>query len=142
MQINPVLTKQFFRYAIVGIISNVILYLAYLFLTGLGLGHKTAMTLLYMVGILQIFLLNRQWTFGHQREIHSAFIRSVVIYFFGYLVNFSGLFIFVDVLGFAHQLIQGVMIIIVALLLFVLQRLCVFDKHHERPGKLPKQGTP
>jgi putative flippase GtrA len=91
------------------------------------------MTLSYGVGILQTFLLNRSWTFGHQGHIRSAFIRYIVIYLLGYLVNFSGLYIFVDVFGFAHQLIQGVMIIIVAVLLFVLLRLWVFDKHNERP---------
>jgi putative flippase GtrA len=125
--------RQLLRYIMVGVGSNVILYLAYLLLTGLGLGHKTAMTLSYGVGILQTFLLNRSWTFGHQGHIRSAFIRYIVIYLLGYLVNFSGLYIFVDVFGFAHQLIQGVMIIIVAVLLFVLLRLWVFDKHNERP---------
>ena len=63
--------SQFFRYAIVGLISNVILYLAYLLLTGLGLGHKTAMTLLYAVGILQSFLLNRQWTLGLHGDVRT-----------------------------------------------------------------------
>ena len=136
------MNRQLLRYAMVGLGSNVILYLAYLLLTGFGLGHKTAMTLLYVVGIFQTFLLNRQWTFGHQGDIRSAFIRYVFIYLLGYLVNFSGLYIFVDVIGFAHQLIQGVMIIIVAVLLFVLQRLWVFDKHNEKPGHMPKQGIP
>ena len=124
--------RQLLRYVMVGVGSNVILYLAYLLLTGLGLGHKTAMTLSYGVGILQTFLINRSWTFGHQGHIRSAFIRYIAIYLLGYLVNFSGLYIFVDLFGFAHQLIQGVMIIIVAVLLFVLQRLWVFDKHNER----------
>jgi putative flippase GtrA len=134
--------KQFLRYAIVGISSNIILYLAYLLLTGFGLGHKTAMTLLYAVGILQTFLLNRHWTFGHQGSMHSAFARYVIVYFLGYLVNFSGLYVFVDVLGFAHQLIQGMMIILVAVLLFALQRLWVFNRQDEIPGYMPGQGNP
>ena len=137
------MNRQLLRYAMIGIGSNVILYLAYLLLTGFGLGHKTAMTLLYGVGILQTFLLNRKWTFGHQGNIHGAFIRYVTVYLLGYLVNFSGLYIFVDVLGFAHQLIQGVMIILVAVLLFVLQRFWVFDdKNNERLGFMSNQDTP
>ena len=131
---------QFMRYAIVGIASNAVLYALYLLLTSFGIGYKTAMTLLYVAGILQTFLLNRQWTFSHKGDIRNAFIRYVVIYLLGYLVNFSGLYIFVDVLGFSHQLIQGVLIIIVAVLLFMLQRVWVFDKHNERPGYMPKQG--
>ncbi|RZW20488.1 MAG: GtrA family protein [Desulfobulbaceae bacterium] len=134
--------KQLLRYVMVGIGSNAILYLAYLLLTGLGLGHKTAMTLLYMVGIFQTFLLNRSWTFAHQGHVRSAFIRYIIIYLLGYLVNFSGLYVFVDVIGFSHQLIQGVMVILVAVLLFVLQKLWVFDKHNERLGYTSKQEIP
>lgn len=134
--------RQLFRYAVVGIGSNVALYLAYLVLTYFGLGHKTAMTLVYAVGILQTFLLNSQWTFGHKGDTRGAFIRYVIVYLLGYLVNLSGLLIFVDVIGFSHQWIQGVMIIIVALMLFVLQKLWVFDKHNKRPGNIPEQGVP
>jgi putative flippase GtrA len=134
--------RQLLRYAVVGIGSNVILYLAYLLLTGLGLGHKTAMTVLYLVGILQTFLLNRYWTFADQGKFRGALIRYVIVYLLGYLVNFSGLYIFVDVMGFAHQLIQAVMIFVVAALQFLLQRLWVFKRANEIPGYVPRQGNP
>ena len=45
--------QQFVRYALVGLAANFVLYLAYLALTWLGMGHKTAMTLLYALGVLQ-----------------------------------------------------------------------------------------
>ena len=121
-----VIHGQLFRYVLVGLGSNVILYLGYLLLTSFGFGYKTAMTLLYGLGILQTFLFNRSWTFGHQGYIHSAFVRYTSIYLLGYLVNLTGLYVFVDLLGFPHQLVQGLMIVIVAALLFVLQRLWVF----------------
>ncbi len=54
---------QFIRYAVVGLISNVSLYLVYLALTSAGMGHKIAMTLLYVVGVSLTFLLNRNWSF-------------------------------------------------------------------------------
>ena len=134
--------RQLLRYALVGLGSNVILYLAYLLLTGFGLGYKTAMTLLYGVGVLQTFLFNRRWTFGHQGHIHSAFVRYIIVYFLGYLVNFSALYIFVDVLGFFHQLVQGIMIILVAMLLFVLQRFWVFnDRQNESSDICPNKTT-
>ncbi|MCM8920925.1 MAG: GtrA family protein, partial [Candidatus Thiodiazotropha sp.] len=67
--------NQFIRYAMIGIGSNLVLYIAYLLMTSLGVGHKTAMTIIYGVGILQTFLLNRYWTFNHQGQIHTALIR-------------------------------------------------------------------
>ena len=114
--------SQFFRYAIVGIISNIILYLAYLLLTGLGLGHKTAMTLLYVVGTLQTFLLNRRWTFDDSGGIHGTFFRYVITYALGYLFNLGALYMLVDELGLPHQIVQGALIFVVAVLLFLLQK--------------------
>lgn len=126
---------QFLRYTVVGITSNLVLYVIYLLATSFGVGHKTAMTLLYGVGILQTFLLNRRWTFNHQGYVPSALTRYIAIYALGYLVNFAGLYLFVDELGFPHQVIQGLLILIVAVLLFMLQRIWVFNNTQtDEPG--------
>ena len=117
---------QLFRYAAVGIGSNVVLYLAYLLITSLGIGHKTAMTLLYVVGILQTFLLNRRWTFNHNGKVHSTFIRYVITYAMGYLINLIALYILVDRYGLPHQVMQGILIFTVAVFLFLLQKFWVF----------------
>lgn len=130
--------KQFIRYTIVGLGSNAILYLIYLLLTGIGLGHKSAMTLLYGIGILQTFLLNRRWTFDHEGKIHSAFVRYIIVYLTGYLVNLTALYIFVDLFGFAHQVIQGVMILFLAVLLFAMQRIWVFSKQDKAAEYMPR----
>ncbi len=58
---------QFAKYAVVGVVSNSVFYLLYLLLTSAGMGHKTAMTLLYAVGVSLTFLLNRNWSFRHDR---------------------------------------------------------------------------
>ena len=120
--------RQLFRYALVGIGSNVILYLVYLLLTSLGLGHKTAMTLVYLLGLVQTFIFNRQWTFEHRGAAQGALLRYLLVYLLGYLVNFAGLYALVDVAGFAHQLIQALMIMLVAALQFLLLRQWVFAR--------------
>ena len=66
---------QFSRYAIVGLASNAIGYVLYIGLTRLGLGPKLAMSLLYGIGILQTFLFNKRWTFGHRGAHGSVFAR-------------------------------------------------------------------
>lgn len=130
--------RQFVKYALVGLASNGLLYLAYLLLTGLGLGHKTAMTLLYALGVLQTFVFNRGWTFGHRGRASHAFVRYVAAYACGYALNLGALLLLVDRLGFAHEAVQGLMILALAVMLFLLQRFWVF---RERPqGERPAAG--
>lgn len=117
---------QFIRYAIVGLGSNIILYLAYLILTDWGMGHKTAMTLLYLLGVLQTFIFNRRWSFRHQGALHSAFARYIASYAFGYFLNLFVLWATVDKLGFPHQWVQALMVLVLAALLFLMQRYWVF----------------
>ncbi len=119
---------QFLRYALVGLASNLVLYLAYLGLTMLGLGPKTAMSLLYVLGVAQTFLFNRSWSFGHEGGLHGAFARYVASYAFGYLLNLIVLWIAVDRMGLPHQIVQGVMILTLAVMLFLLQKLWVFQE--------------
>ena len=68
---------QFVRYVIVGFCSNAVLYCIYLVATNYGIGYKTAMILLYAIGILLTFLFNRRWTF----TITGLFPRSSFITF-------------------------------------------------------------
>ncbi len=117
---------QFLRYAVVGLASNLVLYFAYLGLTELGIGPKTAMSVLYVLGVMQTFLFNRTWSFGHRSGLHGAFARYVASYAMGYLLNLLVLWLAVDHLGLPHQLVQGIMILTLAMLLFVLQKFWVF----------------
>lgn len=125
---------QFLRYGLVGLISNGALYLGYLGLTRLGLGHKTAMTLLYLLGVMQTFYFNRRWSFGHDGQMTTAFVRYVVSYVFGYALNLALLWCAVDWLGLPHQGVQLVAIFLVAASLFLLHRYWVFAPAAVRRG--------
>lgn len=125
--VRPMSTvRQFVRYAIVGIVSNVLLYLVYLLLTSLGMGHKTAMSLVYLVGVLQTFYFNRSWSFGHEGQASSALIRYIAAFSVGYVFNLFALLLLVDNWGWPHQLVQGMMILVVAFMLFLAQKYWVF----------------
>lgn len=117
---------QFSRYVAVGIGSNLLLYLAYLFLTGSNVGPKAAMSLLYALGVAQTFVFNRNWSFRHEGATHSALARYVATYAFGYFLNLAVLWFAVDRLGLPHQVVQGVMILTLAVLLFLMQKFWVF----------------
>jgi putative flippase GtrA len=117
---------QFTRYVVVGLASNGVLYVLYLSLTHLGIGHKTAMTSLYVLGVLQTFHFNRGWSFGHEGQRSLAFVRYLAAYVFGYALNLFALLLLVDYLGWSHEWVQGAMIVFVAVILFLLQRFWVF----------------
>ncbi len=117
---------QFTRYVIVGLVSNAILYLGYLGLTAFGMGHKLAMTVLYVLGVCQTFLFNRSWSFQDSGRIQGAFVKYATVYGTGYAINWSLLWLFVDKLGLPHQVIQGILIFVVAGFIFFSLRYWVF----------------
>jgi len=121
---------QLSRYAVVGLASNAFAFLLYLVLTYVGMGHKTAMTLLYAVGVAQTFYFNRKWSFGHNGVISSAFLRYIAAYAFGYVFNLVMLLLLVDQWGWPHLWVQGTMIFVLAGMLFLLQRYWVFRPNH------------
>ena len=123
---------QFIRFAIVGILSNGLLYLFYLGLTSSGVGHKLAMSILYAVGIMQTFLFNKKWTFQHNGETRRAFVRYWLAYAIGYVLNLVALIVLVDWARFPHQVVQGAMILVLAVFLFLLQKFWVFEESQSK----------
>lgn len=123
---TPNSRTQFLRYASVGLASNLLLYLAYLGLTTLGVGHKTAMTTLYITGVLMTFLANRNWSFKHQGFARTAFVRYVIAYALGYVLNLGLLWSGADLLRLPHQGVQAVAIGVVAISVFLLHKNWVF----------------
>ena len=118
--------QQLIRYGVVGVVSNAAIYFIYLLITYLGVEPKTAMTLVYIIGASIGFIGNRKWTFAHRGDSYSAALRYVLAHLSGYLLNFLILFTFVDRLGYAHQWVQAVAIIIVAGFLFIVFKYFVF----------------
>jgi len=127
------ISVQFTRYAIVGLVSNFVLYMLYLTLTALGMGHKSAMTLLYVVGVAQTFIFNKKWSFRHGGNAAGAFTRYATAYAAGYVLNLFALWLFVDRMGFPHQIVQGIMIVTLAVFLFLAQKFWVFATVNRPP---------
>lgn len=121
---------QALRYGIVGVLSNAVGYGLYLLLTGAGMGHKTAMTLLFIVGTLQTFVFNKKWSFEYQhKEDRTVLLRYFATYGLGYVVNLVALLVLVDQGGLPHTIVQAAMILVVAALMFILQKFWVFPVH-------------
>ena len=122
-----VLRRQVSRYVTVGVLSNLGLYVGYLLLTFAGLGHKLAMSLVYVMGVLQTFAFNKRWSFEHRGPSSAPLLRYVLVYALGYAINFAALVLLVDIAGAPHQLVQAGMIVAIAIGMFVLQKHWVFQ---------------
>jgi len=120
--------RQLLRYGVVGVGSNLLLYMAYLALTTSGLGSKTAMTVTYCMGVAGTFVLNRNWSFGDDGPWRKSLVLYVCIYAIGYIVNFFGLLLLVDVARLPHQIAQAILIVAVAASLFALQKFWIFNR--------------
>lgn len=129
---------QGLRYIIVGLASNAAIYFLYLVLTSLGLGHKLAMSLLYVLGTLQTFVFNKRWTFSHRGDVRNCSVRYFIAYATGYVLNLALLHVFVDRLGLPHQVVQGIAIIVIAVILFLAQKYWVFRPSHD--SDIPQEG--
>jgi putative flippase GtrA len=117
---------EILRFGAVGLGSNALLYLLYLAATAVGIEPKIAVTLIYLVGVLQTFVLNKRWTFQHEGRVRRTATRYWVAYTLSYVANMVLLFIFVDMAGFDHRVVQGVLIAVIGLVLFALQKYWVF----------------
>jgi len=128
------LLGQGLRFGIVGVFSNIVLYAFYLTAKQIGVGHKTAMTVLFSLGFLHTFYFNRRWTFASDSLFWVALRKYLLIYSGAWLANFFALMVLVDQLSFAHEIVQGVAVVVLAIALFLLQKFWVFrdrSKHFE-----------
>jgi putative flippase GtrA len=119
-------TRLLFRYAVVGIISNTSGYIVYLVLTYFGTTPKITMTFLYLISATLSFFGNRNLTFSHKGTLLGSGFRYIIAHIFGYILNFAILTLFVDRLGYAHQIVQAIAILVVAAFLFTTFKLFVF----------------
>jgi len=118
---------QFLRYVVVGLLSNAVLFSLYLAFTEAGLSSKISMTLLYLMGVLQTFYFNKRWTFVRRGWSGVEVFRYGMVYGLGYLTNLIGLLVFVDLFGLPHQMVQVLMIVLVSIVVFSIQKFWVFS---------------
>lgn len=117
---------MFARYLIVGLVSNGILYLLFLFLIKFA-SAAMAMTICYSVGVAQTFVFNRNWTFKSEGGAY-VFAKYVLCYLIGYIVNWLLIWFFVSRLSIKAELVQFFAIGVVACLIFFLQKFWVFKR--------------
>lgn len=132
---------QFIRFVLVGLGLNAVLYATYLLLTRWVMGFESAMTIIFSVGVLLSFLAHRSVTFRHRSDAFTALRRFLACYAILYLVNFIALWLFADRMGIPHQLVQGCMALVVALVAFIVQKYWVFRATADTAGQTDARMT-
>ncbi|WP_408642322.1 GtrA family protein [Salinivibrio proteolyticus] len=122
------LSKQFLKFSLVGMASNTVVYFTYLTVTYLGGTPKVTMTILYLCAVFISFSANAIWTFEYKSKKKKAFNRYIASHAVGYGVNFIILYLFVDVFLLEHQYVQAVSMIVVAIIIFTLNKCFVFKE--------------
>jgi len=120
------IVRQLFCYGSIGLLINITGYLVYLVITSFGMPPKYAMSILYGAGVIVGFIANRKLTFGYDGKILDATIRYFFVHCIGYLINLFLHVILVDEMGYPHQWVQGLAIIILVTFLFLSFRFFVF----------------
>lgn len=112
-------------FGFVGIANNALLYLAYLLLTLADVNVMIAMTTVFFAGVLFSWSLNARLTF--KRPLTSASAkRMTVAYSLAYALNSMCLWVSHFVLELPHEASQGVIMLLLAIVLFFVQRHWVF----------------
>jgi len=124
--------RQLVSFAVIGVSVNASLYAVYLLLTHNAIGNRVAMTITYGAGVVIGFAFNRRITFRFEGDNASALLRFMGAYAIGYVINFGGLWLLVDRAGAPHEIVQGGMVLSVALTLFLLQKYWVFPARDSR----------
>lgn len=119
--------KVLIRYCLMGGMVNGVGYLIFLMFLWKGIGHKSTATVLYVCGVLVSFWGNRTYVFNGEISTGLALKRLLLTLIIGYLINLSGLYLFVDVWGFSPKLIQLVLIAFMSIYFYYVNKFYVHE---------------
>lgn len=121
---------QIIRYGVVGVLNNLLSYLIYLLVTWLGLDPKVAVSLMYPISAFMAYHGHSRYSFSNHSGVSHKPFRYIGAHAVGYLSNLTILYVFHDLFGFPHQLVQGVAIFVLAGVLYLMFRFFVFPAKH------------
>ncbi len=117
---------QVFRFAVLGLKSNVLYYLLYTGLTGVGVAPMVAVVIVFFFSICYAFTFNRRFVFRSREGFHGELLRYVGVYAVALCLNLVLLDFGTRKLGYSHFLVQGVLIVAIAAIIFIALKFFVF----------------
>lgn len=118
--------KQFIRYVIVGLFSNIAGFLIYVLVTSLGISPILTISISYLIYICLTFYFNKKWSFAHHGQRTTTAMKYFTVYCVSYVLNVILLAYFNSYLGFSHIVVQAGAVVPIAALIFLMQKYWVF----------------
>lgn len=123
------------KFILVGLVYNIIGYLFYLVTTFLGAKPQYAAIFLFCINLTMGYFGHRKVSFTSDNSIVKSSILYILTYIVALGINLGLLTLFVDHLGFPHQLVQATCIVIIACFSFVSLKYLVFKKQYSKTNK-------
>ncbi len=121
--------NQLIKYSSVGVLTNTIGYILYIFISNfIGLNPPIAAILSGFAVIGLSYHLNTNFTFNSKKKGLESAMSYFVLYLSAIFLHSFMIFIFSNILGFAHELIAAISLIVISLSLFLIQKFYFFKK--------------
>jgi putative flippase GtrA len=119
---------EWLRFVAIGIKSNLLYYVIYAALSLVGIGPKTAVTIVFFVGIVYTFWFNKIFVFRRAGPAYSQMVRYLAIYFGAWLLNLVLLDILLTDFHVNRFIAQGILIVPFAVAIFLALKYVVFNR--------------
>jgi putative flippase GtrA len=120
--------SQIIKYGSVGFVTNALGYMVYIVIANIiGVSPPVAAIISGFLVISLSFYLNKRFSFGNNSKSISMAVNYYILYV-AILFHSFIIFIFSNVLGFAHEIIAGISIILISCSLFLIQKFLLFKR--------------
>ena len=123
---TKLINSEKFKFILSGLSINGSSFIAYLILVWLDFSPKTSLTLLYWVGVLLSFTVNRRFVFMYSGAIYTSFIKYTCVYLLGYVISMFVMTIALDRLMYSHIESMIIASIIMPIYFYFMQKYLVF----------------
>jgi putative flippase GtrA len=121
--------SQIMKYGSVGSVTNALGYIIYIAIANIiGLSPPVSAIISGFLVISLSFYLNKRFSFGNNSKSISMAVNYYILYVSAILFHSFIIFIFSNVLGFAHEIIAGISIILISCSLFLIQKFLLFKR--------------
>jgi putative flippase GtrA len=118
------------RFVLVGVKSNMLYVVLYVGLTSLGLDHRISLTIVYLFGILYMFVFNKYYVFKQKDGAHFP-------QFFRYVLTYAGIWAMniaiIQVLNVHFRvdpyLVQTLFVAVMIVVVFVFNKYFIFGRN-------------
>lgn len=132
MPLTKLLSPQLVRFLVAGALNTGLFYLLYVALVSLGVHYRLALAIDYIGGTVSGYLLNKHWTFANHAPTKHGFLRYSVAYVLLFGLNMALLSLLVETGILGPVIGQLVMLFILTVSSFLVQRLWVFGRPVEK----------